>query len=110
MGAAAARGTRPPRAREPRAAHEYPSLVSLFAVFLLLAAATLLVAAEWSRIQQRVGIDARKSRERARRKRSLRVVRPEPESDPDDFQRAVERDLAALPTTDDRDARNGKNR
>jgi len=92
------------------ATREYPSGVSLFAVVLLIAAATLVVAAEWSRIQQRVGVDARKSRERARRKRSFRVVRPEPESDPDDFQRAVERDLAALPTIDDRDARNGKNR
>lgn len=88
----------------------YPSVVSLFAVVLLLAAVTLVAAAEWTRIQQRVGIDARKSRERERRKRSLRVVRPEPESDPDEFQRAVERDLAALPTIDDRDARNGKNR
>ena len=97
-------------ARESSAAREYPWVVSLFAVVLLIAAATLVVAAEWTRIQQRVGVDARKSRDRARRKRSLRVVRPEPESDPDDFQRAVERDLAALPTTDDRDARNGKNR
>jgi hypothetical protein len=92
------------------AAREYPGVVSLFAVVLLIAAGTLVVAAEWTRIQQRVGVDARKTRERARRKRSLRVVRPEPESDPDDFQRAVERDLAALPTTEDRDARNGKNR
>jgi len=85
-------------------------VVSLFAVVLLIAAATLLVAAEWTRIQQRVGVDARKSRDRERRKRSLRIVHPEPESDPDEFQRAVERDLAALPTIDDRDARNGKNR
>jgi hypothetical protein len=92
------------------AAREYPGVVSLFAVVLLIAAATLVVAAEWTRIQQRVGVDARKTRERARRKRSLRVVPPEPETDPDDFQRAVERDLAALPTTEDRDARNGKNR
>jgi hypothetical protein len=34
----------------------------------------------------------------------------ESESDPDEFQRAVERDLAALPTIDERDARNGKKR
>jgi hypothetical protein len=82
--------------------------VSGFAVVLLIAAATLLVANEWSRIQQRLGKDARRTRERERRKRTFRVV--ESESDPDEFQRAVERDLAALPTIDERDARNGKKR
>ncbi len=84
--------------------------MSLFAVVLLVAAAILLCASEWARIQQRVGSDARRSRERARRKREWRVVSSERSSDPDEFQRAVERDLAALPTIDERDARNGKNR
>ncbi len=84
--------------------------MSLFAVALLIAAGALVVAAEWSRIQRRVGLDARQMRKRDRRKRSLRVVTTEHDTDPDDFQRAVERDLAALPTIDERDARNGKNR
>jgi hypothetical protein len=84
--------------------------MSLFAVVLLVAAVILVVATEWTRIQQRLGGDARRSRERARRKSEWRVVSSERSSDPDDFQRAVERDLAALPTIDERDARNGKNR
>lgn len=82
--------------------------MSPFAVALLIAAATLLVATEWTRIQRRFGTDARRSREREKRKRAFRVV--ETESDPDEFQRAVERDLAALPTIDERDAGNGKKR
>jgi len=84
--------------------------VSLFAIVLLIAAGALVVAAEWSRIQRRVNVDARRTRKREHRKRSLRVVKTEHDTDPDDFQRAVERDLAALPTIDERDARNGKNR
>ena len=84
--------------------------MSVFAIVLLLAAAILVFATEWTRIQQRVGGDARRSRERARRKRQWRVVSSDRSSDPDEFQRAVERDLAALPTIDERDARNGKNR
>jgi hypothetical protein len=84
--------------------------VSPFAVALLIAAAALLVAAEWPRLGRWVGADARRSRRRERRKRSLRIVTSEHETDPAEFQRAVERDLAALPTIDERDARNGKNR
>ncbi len=84
--------------------------MSPFAVALLLAAAALVVAAEWARIGRLIGSDARRTRRRERRKRSLRVVATEHDTDPDDFQRAVERDLAALPTIDERDARNGKNR
>jgi hypothetical protein len=38
-----------------------------------------------------------------RRKGHLRVVRDEPD---DDFARSVERDLAALPTIDERDRKN----
>jgi hypothetical protein len=75
--------------------------VSPFAVVLLIAAATLLVAAEWPRFQRRLGGDARTRRDRARRKRHLRVVQDES----DDFARAVERDLASLPTIDENDAK-----
>jgi hypothetical protein len=83
--------------------------VSLVAFVLLAAALVLVVATEWARIQKRLGSDARRSRDRAKRKRALRIVSSDPASDPDEFQRAVERDLAALPTIDERDARNGKN-
>jgi hypothetical protein len=77
--------------------------VSAFAIVLLVAAAAVLVAAEWPRLTRRVGHDAREQRARARRKREWRVVTSETDES-DEFARAVERDLAALPTTDDRDA------
>jgi len=71
--------------------------VNVIAVVLLVAAAVLLVATEWPAISRRLGVDARKSRDRARRKEQLRVVSDES----DDFVRAVERDLASLPTIDE---------
>ena len=74
--------------------------MSLFAIVMLVAAAVLLAAAEWSRL---AGLrEARSSRHRAQRKSRLRVVSGE--ADPDDFARSVERDLAALPTIDEHDA------
>jgi hypothetical protein len=75
--------------------------VSLVAVALLLLAAALVVATEWPRLSRRVGVDGRRERERARRKKQLRVVPP----DSEEFARAVERDLASLPTIDERDAK-----
>jgi hypothetical protein len=67
--------------------------VSIFGVVLLLLAAVLVIAAEWPRVSQRTP-----SRPRRRKKSHLRVV--EPSEDPDEFARAVERDLANLPTYD----------
>jgi hypothetical protein len=67
---------------------------------VLLAAAVLLVAfAEWPRLAQRAKLPTRR-RSRPEKARHLRVV--EPEFDPEEFQRAVERDLANLPTYDPR--------
>jgi hypothetical protein len=77
--------------------------VSVFAVVMLVAAVALVVAAHWPRLSRRVGLEARRDRQRASRRSRLRVVQREPD---DDFVRAVERDLAALPTTDEQDARN----
>ena len=75
--------------------------MSAFAVVLLLAAAALVAGAEWSRMSSRFGKDARRGRERARRKAKLKVVTP----DSEEFARAVERDLASLPTIDEHDAK-----
>ena len=77
--------------------------MSVVGVVLLAAAVVLLAAAEWPRLGRRFGVDGRKRRERARRKSQLRVVRDES----DEFARDVERDLAALPTIDPRDAKKG---
>ena len=71
--------------------------MSLVGVVLLAAALVLLAFAEWPRLAR-----GRPGGMPKRRKRShLRVV--EPSDDSDDFARAVERDLAKLPTIDDRD-------
>ncbi|MGZ4333434.1 MAG: hypothetical protein ACXVRJ_04090 [Gaiellaceae bacterium] len=69
----------------------------------LLAVAVVLVAgAEWPRLEERFGVDSRRRRQRARRKASLRVVR---DDEADEFAASVERDLANLPTIDDREHR-----
>ena len=75
-------------------------------IALLAAAVAVVVAAEWPRLERRVGGqisgEARRRRERERRKASLRVVQT---TDQDDFAASVERDLANLPTTEDADRR-----
>jgi hypothetical protein len=78
--------------------------VSWLYIALLALAVAVVVGAEWPRLRAgldtRVGMDARRRRERAKRKASFRVVEP-PVSDADDFAASVERDLANLPTTED---------
>ncbi len=81
----------------------YPVGVSVFAVVLLAAAVVLLAVAEWPRLAVRFGLDARERRTRAKRKAQWRVVETAPD-EKDDFAASVERDLAALPTYDPRDA------
>lgn len=77
----------------------YPCEVSIFGLILLVMAVALVVAAEWTRLSKRAGIDDGARRERKRRKSHLRVV----ETETDDFARSVERDLANLPTIDPRE-------
>jgi hypothetical protein len=77
----------------------YPVEVSLIAVVLLAAAVVLLAGTEWPRLARRTGLDSDVRRARKVRKSHLRIVKAED----DDFAKAVERDLAALPTVDDRD-------
>jgi hypothetical protein len=76
--------------------------VSWVFVGLLACAVVVLVAAEWPRLAQKTGLRARRERERARRKASWRVISSEGD-DTDDFAASVQRDLAQLPTIDDRD-------
>jgi hypothetical protein len=71
--------------------------VSVFGLVLLAAAVILLAAAEWPRLSRGRSVTLRHRRPP---RRHLRVV--EPEHDPDEFQRSVERDLANLPTYDPR--------
>jgi hypothetical protein len=73
--------------------------VSWLYIALLALAVVVVLGAEWPRLGERFGADARRRRERAKRKASLRVV--EPSTDADEFAASVERDLAQLPTTED---------
>ena len=75
--------------------------MSWVSIALLAAAVVVLVGAEWPGLEERFGVQARRQRERARRKQSLRLLH----SDTEDFAASVERDLSQLPTIDDRDAR-----
>jgi hypothetical protein len=70
-------------------------------IALLACAVAVLVAAEWPRLSERFGLEGRKRRSRARQKANLRVLRGD--DDDDDFAASVERDLAQLPTTRERD-------
>jgi hypothetical protein len=67
-------------------------------IAVLAAALIVVIGAEWPRIEGLVGSDARRRRDRQRRKANLRVVRDE-----DDFAESVQRDLDSLPTIEERD-------
>jgi hypothetical protein len=67
---------------------------------LLAVAVAVLVAAEWPRLEQHLGTDGRRRRDRERRKANLRLLEAEP-TEEDDFAASVERDLSRLPTIDD---------
>jgi hypothetical protein len=81
-------------------------IVSWLYIALLAAAVAVVVAAEWPRLERRFGSrvsgEARRRRQRERRKASLRVVQT---TEQDDFAASVERDLANLPTTEETDRR-----
>ncbi len=64
-------------------------------------AVALVVAVELPRLGKRFGAEARRERDRARRKKSFRVVTADDESD--EFIKSVQRDLDALPTIEERD-------
>jgi hypothetical protein len=70
---------------------------------LLACAVAVLVAAEWPRLGGRFGFEGRRARARSRRKSQLTLLRPDGDES-DEFAASVERDLAQLPTTRDRDA------
>jgi len=80
--------------------------VSWLYIALLALAVAVVVGAEWprleSRLEARVGVEARRKRDRQKRKTALRIV----PDDADDFAASVERDLAQLPTIEDADRRN----
>ena len=81
--------------------------MSWLSVALLACAVLAVVGAEWPRLRELLGLDARRKRRRDRRKSQLRIIRGEGEVDDDaeDFAASVERDLDQLPTLDEFDRR-----
>jgi hypothetical protein len=75
--------------------------VSAVWVVLLAGAVAVLVAAEWPRLDRWFGREARRGRERAKRKQNLKLIRSEESLE--EFAASVERDLSRLPTIDERD-------
>jgi hypothetical protein len=71
--------------------------VSWLYVALLACAIAVLAAAEWPRLESRLGVEGRRRRARARRKANLRLLRSESE----EFAASVERDLSELPTIEE---------
>ena len=78
------------------------AVVSWVSLALLVCAVAVVIGAEWPRLNERLGLEARRKRDRARRKSQLRVLR----SETDEFAASVERDLDQLPTIEDYDRRN----
>ena len=73
--------------------------VSWLMIALLALAVAAVIGAEWPRFTQRYGSEARRRRDRAKRKASLTVIKTES----DDFEASVRRDLEELPTIEERD-------
>lgn len=70
-------------------------------IALLALAVAAVIGAEWPRLTERYGAEARERRDRERRKAGLKLVRTETE----EFAASVERDLAELPTIEESDPR-----
>lgn len=68
--------------------------MGIFSLVLLLAASSLVIGAEWPRLSPRFGNEARRRRDRAKRKSQLKLLKTES----DEFEAAVQRDLEKLPT------------
>ena len=68
-------------------------------IALLALAVAAVVGAEWPRLSSRYGAKARRTRERARRKSQLKLLRTETE----EFAASVKNDLDSLPTIEETD-------
>jgi hypothetical protein len=68
--------------------------VSWLALALLALAVAVIAGAEWPRLEERFGGQARRRRQRQKQKESMRLLRTESEK----FEASVQRDLSQLPT------------
>ena len=73
-------------------------------IALIACAVLAVVGAEWPRLARNFGFEARRRRDRDRRKSHLTLLRTDGEIDEsDEFAASVQRDLSQLPTIDERD-------
>ena len=79
--------------------------MSWLSIALLACAVLAVIGAEWPRLAQHAGFEARRRRSRERRKAQFRLLRTDQEEldESDEFAASVERDLERLPTIDERD-------
>jgi hypothetical protein len=68
-------------------------------IALLALAVAAVIGAEWPRLSARYGNEARRRRERSKRKSQLKLLRTER----DEFEASVSRDLDNLPTIEETD-------
>jgi hypothetical protein len=68
-------------------------------IALLALAVAAVIGAEWPRLSARFGNEARRRRERSKRKGQLKLLRTER----DEFEASVSRDLDSLPTIEETD-------
>jgi hypothetical protein len=81
--------------------------VSWLSIALLACAVLAVIGAEWPRLARNFGFEARRRRDRDRRKAQLKLLRTDEEAvdESDEFAASVQRDLSQLPTIDERDPR-----
>jgi hypothetical protein len=81
--------------------------VSWLSIALLACAVLAVIGAEWPRLARNFGFEARRRRERNRRKAQLKLLRTDDDEldESDEFAASVQRDLSQLPTIDERDRR-----
>ena len=81
--------------------------MSWLSIALLVCAVLAVIGAEWPRIARNFGFEARRRRDRARRKSKLTLLQTEGDEldESDEFAASVQRDLQQLPTIDERDPR-----
>jgi hypothetical protein len=81
--------------------------VSWLSIALLACAVLAVIGAEWPRLPRNLGFEARRRRDRDRRKAQLKLLRTDEEAvdESDEFAASVQRDLSQLPTIDERDPR-----
>ena len=79
--------------------------MSWLSIALLVCAVLAVIGAEWPRIARNFGFEARRRRDRARRKSKLTLLQTEGDEldESDEFAASVQRDLQQLPTIDERD-------